>query len=188
MELQNQPLSKLLSHASTIAEETQTTFGSLTSAQLNWKPAQDRWSVGQCFDHLLTTNKEYLPIFENVLNGTKKTTMWERVPIMPKLWGTVLIKSLDPKSTRKVKAPRIFQPSQSDVSETIIADFVHQQEKVIEHIKATEHLDLNKIIVTSPVAAPITYSLMDAYKIIVIHEQRHFQQARRVTEESGFPV
>jgi hypothetical protein len=28
---------------------------------------------------------------------------------------------------------------------------------------------------------------MDAYRIIVVHEQRHFQQAKRVAEESGFP-
>jgi hypothetical protein len=28
---------------------------------------------------------------------------------------------------------------------------------------------------------------MDAYRLIVVHEQRHFQQAKRVTEETGFP-
>jgi hypothetical protein len=30
--------------------------------------------------------------------------------------------------------------------------------------------------------------LMDAYRIIVVHERRHFQQAQRVTEESEFPT
>jgi hypothetical protein len=29
--------------------------------------------------------------------------------------------------------------------------------------------------------------LLDAYRIIVVHEQRHFQQAKRVTDERGFP-
>jgi hypothetical protein len=29
---------------------------------------------------------------------------------------------------------------------------------------------------------------MDAYRIIVVHERRHFQQARRVVEETGFPA
>jgi hypothetical protein len=28
---------------------------------------------------------------------------------------------------------------------------------------------------------------MDAYRLIVVHDQRHFQQAKRVTEESSFP-
>ena len=54
-------------------------------------------------------------------------------------------------------------------------------------MKATEHLDLENIIITSPVSAAITYSIMDAYRIIVVHERRHFEQARRVTEEPSFP-
>jgi hypothetical protein len=54
-------------------------------------------------------------------------------------------------------------------------------------MKATEHLDLEKIVITSPVAGAVIYSLMDAYRLIVVHEQRHFQQAKRVTEETGFP-
>jgi sulfite reductase beta subunit-like hemoprotein len=57
-----------------------------------------------------------------------------------------------------------------------------------QYMTSLQHdLDLEKIVITSPVAAAITYSLMDAYRLIVVHEQRHFQQARRVTEEPGFP-
>jgi len=55
-------------------------------------------------------------------------------------------------------------------------------------MKATEHLDLERIIISSPVTSVVTYSLMDAYRVIVVHEHRHFQQAKRVTEESGFPA
>jgi hypothetical protein len=70
----------------------------------------------------------------------------------------------------------------------VIDDFVAQQATIVEKMKATEHLDLEKIVITSPVAAVVTYSLMDAYRVIVVHEHRHFQQAKRVTEESGFPA
>jgi hypothetical protein len=38
------------------------------------------------------------------------------------------------------------------------------------------------------VAHIVTYSLLDAYRIIVVHEQNHFVQTRRVTESPGFPV
>jgi len=69
----------------------------------------------------------------------------------------------------------------------VLDDFVDQQAKIVEKMKATEHLDLEKIIITSPVAAAITYSMMDAYRVIVVHERRHFEQARRVTEEATFP-
>ena len=33
----------------------------------------------------------------------------------------------------------------------------------------------------------VTYSLMDAYTILVFHERRHFMQAGRVLQAEGFP-
>ena len=180
-------LPKLITEANALANNARATFGQLTAAQLNWKPSAERWSVAQCFDHLLTSNKGYFPIIENILAGQKRT-FWQRMPLLPALAGTLLIKSLDPASTRKLKAPKSFQPAQSDISSSVIDDFVNQQGRIVEKMKATEHLDLERIIISSPAASPITYSLMDAYRIIVVHEQRHFQQAKRVTEESGFPA
>jgi hypothetical protein len=180
-------LPDLITAANNIAAETKSTFGRLTPEQLNWKPSPERWSVAQCFDHLLTTNKGYFPPVEGVISGIKPT-FWQRMPLLPGLAGKLLIKSLDPKSTRKIKAPQKFQPAQSDISASVLDDFVDQQNRIVEKMKATEHLDLEKIVITSPIASAITYSLMDAYRIIVVHEQRHFEQARRVTEEAEFPV
>ena len=109
--------------------------------------------------------------------------------MLPGLAGKLLIKSLDPASARKISAPKKFQPAQSDISASIIDDFVAQQDKVIEGMKSTSQLDLERIVITSPAisAGIVTYSLMDAYRIIVVHEQRHFQQAKRVAAESTFP-
>src|ERR1044072_7256262 len=86
-----------------VAEETKDTFGPLTPAQLNWKPSPERWSVAQCFDHLLSSNKGYLPIIDSVLAG-KKRTFWESMPLLPGLGGKLLIKVVDPASARKLKA------------------------------------------------------------------------------------
>ena len=179
-------LPALITAANEIAAEAKSTFSRLTPTQLNWKPSAERWSVAQCFAHLLTTNKGYFPPIEGVIGGIKPT-FWQRLPLVPGLAGKLLIKSLDPKSTRKIKAPKKFQPVQSDISASVIDDFVDQQTRIVEKMKATEHLDLEKIIITSPVAAAVTYSLMDAYRIIVVHERRHFGQAKRVTEEAAFP-
>ena len=187
MDSQKADLASLIAATNSIAAEVKTTFGQFTRSQLNWKPSPERWSVAQCFDHLLTTNRGYFPAIDNVLAG-KKRTFWESVPLLPGLGGKLLIKAVEPASTRKFKAPKSFQPAQSDVSTSVISDFVDQQGKIIQKMKATEHLDLEKIVITSPVTAVMTYSLMDAYRIIVAHEQRHFQQAKRVTEEAAFPA
>jgi hypothetical protein len=48
------------------------------------------------------------------------------MPLLPGL-GKLLIKSLDPATTRKLKAPKKFQPAQSDIRASVIDDFVEQQ-------------------------------------------------------------
>ena len=180
-------LPSLIAATNNVASDAKNTFGSLTPAQLNWKPSAERWSVVQCFDHLLASNRGYFPIIESVLAG-KKRTFWQSMPVLPGMMGKLLIKSLDPVKGRNLKAPKNFQPAESDIGASVIDDFVAQQAMLVEKMKATEHLDLERIIINSPVASVVTYSLMDAYRVIVVHEARHFQQARRVTEESGFPA
>ena len=49
-------------------------------------------------------------------------------------------------------------------------------------MEATRGLDLQGIVMTSPVVRQITYTLMDAYRIVVVHEQNHFVQATQVME------
>lgn len=186
MDYQKADLPSLVAAVNDVAAETKSTFGHLSPSQLNWKPSAERWSVGQCFDHLLNTNSGYFPSIEEVIAG-RKHTFWQSMPLLPGLAGKLLIKSLDPASTRKIKAPKRFQPAQSDVSSSVLNDFIEQQARIAEKMQATRHLDLEKIVITSPAASAITYSLMDAYRIIVVHEHRHFQQAKRVTEETAFP-
>lgn len=179
-------LPAVINAANNVASNTRSTFGHFTPSQLNWKPSPERWSIAQCFDHLIAVNKAYFPVIDNVLAG-KKRTLWESMPVLPGLMGKMVIKAVEPTSTRKFKARKNFEAAQSNISGSIINDFVDHQAEVVDKMKATQHLDLEKIIITSPVAAVMTYSLIDAYRIIVVHEQRHFQQAKRVTEETGFP-
>jgi len=180
-------LSSLVAAINNVAAEAGTTFGQLTGAQLNWKPSAERWSVAQCFEHLINSNKGYLPIIDSVLGG-KKPTFKERIPLLPGIWGGLLIKSLDPATVRKLKAPKKFEPAESDISATVIDDFITQQTRIVEKMKASKDLELEKIIITSPAVSAVTYSLMDAYRVIAVHEARHFQQARRVTEDATFPA
>ena len=107
--------------------------------------------------------------------------------MLPSFWGKMVLKAVAPETTRKRKNPKIFNPSSSGVDEGIIRRFIEQQNDIVGYMKATEGMDLEKIIISSPVSPLITYSLIDAYRIMVTHEKRHFLQALGVLETSGFP-
>jgi len=158
-------------------------FGALDVDQLNWSPGEDRWSVGHCLDHLMKANAPYFPIFENVENGTKQTTMWERLPLLPRLWGSFLLKSVSPDNKRKIPAPKVFMPSSEPVPPNTVESFCTQQNELSAQINSLKDLKIENIIITSPALKFVTYTLRNALEIIVTHEQRHLNQAKNVLAE-----
>ncbi len=179
-------LNNLLSELEQVSENAQKTFGHLNAGQINWKPSNEGWSVGQCFEHLIKINSAYFPEFESIIKGERKNRFWENYSPLSGFFGNLLFKSLSPKAERKLKAPKVAEPSASDISLTIIEDFAKHQAEMIDKIRQTENLDTKKIILTSPFIKAITYSLFDSYRIIATHEKRHFRQAERVMQTEGF--
>jgi hypothetical protein len=178
----------LLAELREITEAARETFGRLSARQLNWQPAPEQWSVGQCSDHLIRTNRAIVPTLERVARGEHRMSRWERWSPLSSLFGRMLIKSLSPNSTRKIKAPRSVRPSSSEVDARIISTFAAQQAELAELIsRAAQQAELRRTVVTSPLAKLVTYTLGDALRILVTHERRHFEQARRVTQAQGFP-
>ena len=178
---------RLRKELETVSSDVRREFGSFRSEQLNWKPNVDRWSVGQCLDHLMTGNKLFFPILDSIVSGTKKTVFMERIPLLPGVWGKLLIKSLNPKNTRKMKARPNFQPASSDLPSNIVHQFIDQQGEFADWMDKMKDMDLDRIIITSPAMKLMTYSVMDGYRFLVLHEQRHLQQAQRVVAEEKFP-
>lgn len=185
--MNKEELRQLIEGFDAITKESKQVFGALNAQQLNWKPAPDTWSIGQVFDHLITSNSLYYSGLDKIIAGSKTKAFWESLPFLPKLWGSWLKKSMLPDSKSKFKSPKVFRPSASDIRATIIRDFVDHQQRLINRIRKTETLDHAKIMFTSPVASIITYSLEDTFFILLHHEQRHLQQAKRIKALEAFP-
>jgi DinB superfamily len=183
----NQELSQLIDELHAVSTDARSSFGQLTAEQLNWKPSADQWSVAQCLDHLIVSNDGYLPIIEKVKRGEYKRSFKERLPVLPRIFGSLVVNVVKPEGQRKLKAGKAFVPSSSEISSEIVSRFEAQQKEIAEQMRSTDGLNLHKIIVTSPVASFVTYSLLDGYRIIVAHDQRHVAQAKRVMAREGFP-
>jgi len=183
----NEEVPKLIDEAHAIAQDAQKNFGHLSKEQLNWKPKADEWSVAQCFEHLIVINSGYFRRMEKIANGEYKPSLQERLPLLPRFFGSMILKVVQPQAKRKFKADARFEPASSTIGGDIIAKFKTHQEDVIDYMKKTKRLNLKKVIITSPVASFATYSLLDAYKILVAHERRHMAQASRVMDTNGFP-
>lgn len=180
-------LPDVVTEAEAIAVDADRTFGPLTPAQLNWKPDATSWSVGQCLDHLIQTDSKIGAALDEVITGRKQARLLERVPGLAGFFGRLMVKSLGPQVTRKMKAPATARPTTSDVSGDIVVRFLANHDQTIERMKALASRDPASAIITSPFASVVVYSALDACRIVVAHDRRHMAQAERVMAVPGFP-
>src|SRR5690606_29839266 len=97
-------------------------------------------------------------------------------------------RALDPANQRKAKTVRKSEPAASELDAGIIARYAEHQRELVSSLRALPHgLDPQRTVITSPLSPIVTYSLADCFEILVVHGQRHFLQAQRVTEAEGFP-
>ena len=170
-----------------VAQDTESLFGGFDARQLNWRPDAARWSVAQCFEHLLTANRLMLQSAEAALNNAQPRSLWQRLPVLPGVLGRMLIRTQSPTAARKFTAPSRAQPATSDIAADIIPRFVEQHRQAVATIQTLDERDAARAIMTSPFIKVVTYSVLDGLRLILAHDRRHFEQARRVTLSPGFP-
>jgi hypothetical protein len=180
-------MSEIIPELEKISADALEKFGNLSPAQINWRPPDEGWSVGQCFEHLIKSNELFYSDLDKIAEGTRRNSFLENYSPLSGVFGSLLISSLK-KDERKFKAPteKIVPPSEIDVN--IIEIFAGHQAELIGKIRRTENIDWNKTKITSPFMQLMTYKLSDGFQVIVEHEKRHFRQAERVMKASGFPL
>jgi len=162
-----------------IARDARATFADLGAEQLNLRPDEGHWSVAQCFQHLLTANSLMMRSAGDALTHPR-SSIWQRVPLLPSLFGRALIRSQSPTSTGKYSAPANARPTSSDIAADIISCFSTQQCEIAEWMRTIDERNAARRIMTSPFIRFVTYSVLDGCRLIVAHDRRHFEQARRV--------
>jgi hypothetical protein len=113
--------------------------------------------------------------------------VWQRLPVLPKIYGRMLVRSQAPSSRRKFTAPIKAQPATSDIGADIIQRFVEQHRHAATLVQALDERQAARAIMTSPFIRVVTYSVLDGWRLIFAHDRRHIEQARGVTLSPGFP-
>ena len=162
-------------------------FQGLSGEQLNWKPSDGGWSIAQCLEHLIKTNEEFYGEFAKLQSGTRKNTFWQNYSPFTGWGGRFLIKTVS-EDSKKVKAPSKKIVPASDVQDDIVDRFSAHIIDLVGKVKACSTADLKKTVVSSPFLSAFTYTLDDAYTVLVEHTKRHIRQAKRVAASEGFPA
>jgi len=152
-------------------------FSGLNEEVLNHKPTPTKWSIGELLDHLIVTNTLYFGRFEKIITQKHSNPLAARFKYLSAFFGQSILKSVHPDNTRKIKTVRKFQPVKKQFTLDKLKEFKDHHSVLMDFALKTDVADHQKTIITSPASGLIFYSLEDAFRIILAHEQRHIQQA-----------
>jgi len=186
MKINDKLLKKFLSEAPLLIDNANKQFGELSEMQINWKPSKEKWSIGECINHLVITHKLYnskikelQPSFEDISNRSFK--------FKHTLNGRMILKYVDPNSTTRTKTFKVFKPTMRQINTSIVRFFSEEVESMISFVENLHGVDLTKLKISSPVTKLLRMNVGDALLINLYHDQRHLNQAEKIINETDFP-
>lgn len=172
--------SKWINELNAVTESVKRDFGQLSSETLFLKAKPNEWSILENFDHLTKVNSSYFPIFKKLITGNFKGAFIGKFGFFTRMFGNMIYTSVSDGGKKKVRTFPLWEPNLATGSENIIDEFHSHQAELIHWINQLESFVEKKAVIHSPTNKLIVYSLEQAFDIIVAHEKRHLEQAKRV--------
>jgi len=157
----------------------------LADEQLNWQPAPGSWSVGQCLEHLYTTNEAYLPPISAALEDRPSSPVDQ---ITPGWFGRWFIRSfIEPSpNSKRARAPAKIRPV-ARVDHSVLDRFLFSNQSCRDLILRARDNDVNRIRFWNPFLPGLRFTVGTGLQIVVSHQRRHLLQAKRVKDSLNFP-
>lgn len=148
----------------------------LSDAQWNYKPAEDRWSIAECAEHVTLVEEFILGNVEKLLAGPAGEGL--EAPREEEIVTVMLDRS------KKFKAPEPVAPKRSFESKKQTLKTWKQGRKAVDKV-AKNASDLRSYVAPHPAFGDI-----DAYGWLFFlssHTQRHTAQIEEVKEAPAYP-
>lgn len=157
----------------------------LSSQQFNFSPGAEQWSVGECIEHLNLSMRAYLNLMKPVIGRTNLKAKGDYAP--GTMMGRLMLRALR-KPGRRYPAPRSFIPAHRELDPDKVRDtFEKEIRRLQQSLENSYGLALGKVKMPWPVFRIIKISLAQAFKLQIIHNERHFKQAEKVIQSENFP-
>lgn len=165
-------------------------FGRLSDKQINWKQTPDRWSIGECLEHLNFFARFYLPKIKKAIE-TQDASKPPPVKYNPGYLGNYFSYMMSPdpdtgKVRKPMKASKESNPSltepQKHYSIKVVYEFIDHSEEMLKLIQKANKIKLTKRV-PSITNRLLRFKLGDTLRIVLFHNVRHVLQAQRALKK-----
>lgn len=171
-----------------IRQDINALVANLDTPQFNWRPAADRWSIAECFDHLNLTAAAVVPAMDAAIADARARGLQSSGPFVYPLLERLFVTSNEPPARRRFRTFKAYRPTGQKTPPEVIDAFVQWQDRLTERVHAADGLDLRRARRRSPILPLFTWSLGTMFAVMLAHERRHIYQARQVRNDRQFPT
>ena len=180
-------LEKYLQQFEAIEVEAREILDGLTDTHLAWRPKATAWSIADCLDHLIATGRHSLFYLAEAVDVGRARGLLSPGPFRYGVFERWFVWLMEPPARIKLVAPRAYRPASGRPGTLVVAEFLQLQRDLAQSLRTANGLDFAMVKVRNPVSRWITFSLGQEFALATAHERRHLWQARRITEDPGFP-
>jgi hypothetical protein len=183
----NSELEGYLEEIRYIRQDVAAIVANLGDGPFTWRPAPDRWSIGECFEHLNLTAAAFIPAIDAAIEDARVRNLRSEGPFVYPLFERLFVASNEPPPRRRFRAFKAYRPPARLSPDTVMNAFDGWQDRFVERIKRANGLDLRRARRRSPILPIMKWSLGTMFALALAHERRHIWQARQVRNERQFP-
>lgn len=171
-----------------IADEAATLVAPLSEAQFGWRPTPKSWSIAECLEHMNATARFYLPMLDEGIADAIRQGAYGEGPFTYNWIGRVFTHLMEPPVRLRVNASIEMRPGPERSKRETLAGFRAYQVQYVDRLRQANGIDLARARARAPTLSWIRIPLGSAFALMASHERRHLWQARRITQEEGFPA
>lgn len=83
----------------------------------------------------------------------------------------------------KIKTYKIFEPKNYSSETNALEELKSAQTEMLDILERCKNIDMNKTKISSPLTKLVRFSLVEAFDVLLNHQDRHWQQAQRAINE-----
>ncbi len=153
----------------------------LPPAKMLQQPQPGSWSAAQCLEHLNSYGRYYQPALQQSIADAKEKGLTSQDKFKSSWIGNFFTELMLPKgeakTVKKMKAPKNHTPLTQLDSDAVLAEFIDQQEKILQLLEEAKAIDIRKAKTPISISRFIKLPVGDTFRFLIAHNYRHMLQA-----------
>lgn len=180
----SQFLAELTAAVEALRATARTEFAPLPLALLNQRSAPASWSILECLEHLNRYGRYYVPALARALQRLHPAPVGP-TEVQYSWLGRKSVAMMRPTTAKKSTTLSRMNPLGSPLDGHVLSEFDRHQARLLDLLARAHGADLNRAAVPVEFFRLLKLRLGEALEFVVVHQQRHLQQAQRV--RAGLP-